>query len=168
MVGIFEPACELLPPWTKELLYTCVLLPHLPSLWPPPPFSPSQSKHTFYTDSVWLWGGGVLSCVVDHILQEFNTVFLTRFRTSKLLHQPKQKWQKRWYLGIGVFNLPSSMSGPLSQLTISCFIQRQTLIIRDSSLAIRSTYIFISFRGTLLFVCTHRNEYCRLGRVWAG
>ncbi len=26
-----------------------------------------------------MWGG-VLSCVVDHILQEFNTLFLTRFR----------------------------------------------------------------------------------------
>jgi hypothetical protein len=25
MVGIFDPGCELLPPWTKEL---CVLLPH--------------------------------------------------------------------------------------------------------------------------------------------
>jgi hypothetical protein len=24
----------------------------------------------------------VLSCVVDHILQEFNTLFLTRFRTT--------------------------------------------------------------------------------------
>jgi hypothetical protein len=27
MVCIFDPACELLPPWTKELQYTCVLLP---------------------------------------------------------------------------------------------------------------------------------------------
>jgi hypothetical protein len=26
----------------------------------------------------------VLSCVVDHILQEFNTLFLTRFRTYKI------------------------------------------------------------------------------------
>ncbi len=29
-------------------------------------------------------GWGVLSCVVDHILQEFNTLFLTRFRTYKI------------------------------------------------------------------------------------
>ncbi len=28
--------------------------------------------------------GGVLSCVVDHILREFNTLFLTRFRTYKI------------------------------------------------------------------------------------
>jgi hypothetical protein len=31
-------------------------------------------------------GGGwrVLNCVVDHILQEFNTLFLTRFKTYKI------------------------------------------------------------------------------------
>ncbi len=38
-------------------------------------------------------GGGVLSCVVDHILQEFNTLFLTTFRPTKLLQNPKQKHQ---------------------------------------------------------------------------
>jgi hypothetical protein len=27
MVCIFDPACELLPPWTKALYDTCVLLP---------------------------------------------------------------------------------------------------------------------------------------------
>ncbi len=27
MVCIFDPACELLPPWTKELCGNCVLLP---------------------------------------------------------------------------------------------------------------------------------------------
>jgi hypothetical protein len=47
----------------------------------PPPF-PKYSKHTVYTDSVWLWGA--LSCVVDHILEDFNTLFLTRFRTYKV------------------------------------------------------------------------------------
>jgi hypothetical protein len=34
VVGIFGPACELLPPWTKEL-YLCTVAP-LYSLWPPP------------------------------------------------------------------------------------------------------------------------------------
>ncbi len=48
------------------------------SLWPLPPLPTSQSKRTVYSvltvcGSVW----GVLSCVVDHILQEFNTLFLT-------------------------------------------------------------------------------------------
>jgi hypothetical protein len=35
MVGIFDPACEQLPPWTKKLC-TCVLLP-LYLLYDPPP-----------------------------------------------------------------------------------------------------------------------------------
>ncbi len=58
---------------------------------PTPPLLPKENVHTVYrnSDSVWLWGGGlVLSCVVDHILQgltsEFNTLFLTRVRTSKI------------------------------------------------------------------------------------
>ncbi len=45
------------------------------------------------TDSVWRGGGGwgVLSCVVDHILQQFNTLFLTRFRTYKIATPPQTK-----------------------------------------------------------------------------
>jgi len=36
-------------------------------------------------------GEGVLNSAVDHILQKFYTLFLTRFRTyKKLLHHPKQ------------------------------------------------------------------------------
>jgi hypothetical protein len=35
--------------------------------------------------------GGVLSCVVDHILEEFNTLFLTRFRTYKIATPPQTK-----------------------------------------------------------------------------
>ncbi len=57
MVGIFDPACELLPPWTKEL-YLCTVAP-LSSLWPPPP---PPTKCTVYTDSVCLRGGGVELC----------------------------------------------------------------------------------------------------------
>jgi hypothetical protein len=46
-----------------------------------------------YTDSVW-WGGGrgggrVLNCAEDHNLQEFHTLFLTRFRTYKIASQPQ-------------------------------------------------------------------------------
>jgi hypothetical protein len=37
-------------------------------------------------------GGGVLlSCVVDHILQQFNTLFLTRFRAYKIATPPANK-----------------------------------------------------------------------------
>jgi hypothetical protein len=53
MVGIFDPACELLSPWTKEL-YLCTVAPLLYLLSVQ---SPSQTKCTAYTDSVWLWGG---------------------------------------------------------------------------------------------------------------
>jgi hypothetical protein len=78
MVGIFDPSCVLLP------LY---LLSDLPP--------PSQSKRTVYTDSVWLWGVGVgrggveLGCRPN--LQEFNTLFLTRFRTYKIATPPQTK-----------------------------------------------------------------------------
>ncbi len=45
--------------------------------------------------SVWLWGvggaGGMLNCAVDHILQEFYILFLTRFRTYKIATQPQTK-----------------------------------------------------------------------------
>jgi hypothetical protein len=32
-----------------------------------------------------------LNCVVDHILQEFYTLFLTRFRTYKIASPPPTK-----------------------------------------------------------------------------
>jgi hypothetical protein len=123
MVGIFYPACELLPP---------CLLSHLPPL---PPFHVEYSIYRQLVGSlkmntaleystrvvqegdrrckkstlnglayltplriplmnpviVWLWGGGGLSCVVDHILQEFYTLFLTRFRTYKSASPPQTK-----------------------------------------------------------------------------
>jgi hypothetical protein len=53
---------------------------------------PSQSQSTVYTESVWLGGGGgLLSCVGDHILQEFNTLLLTRFRPYKIATPPQTK-----------------------------------------------------------------------------
>jgi hypothetical protein len=32
-----------------------------------------------------------LNCIVDHILQEFYTLFLTRFRTYKIASPPQKK-----------------------------------------------------------------------------
>jgi hypothetical protein len=90
MFGIFDPACELLPSWMKEL-YLCTVAPLL-SLRPPPPSPPSQTKCTVHTDSVCLggWGWGVvLNCNVDHTLQEFYTP--ADSEPTKLLHHPKQK-----------------------------------------------------------------------------
>ncbi len=67
----------------------CVLLPlYLISDLPPP----SQTKCTVYTDSVCLGGGGEgVNCAVEHILQEFNTLFLTRFRTYQIASPPQTK-----------------------------------------------------------------------------
>jgi hypothetical protein len=89
LVGIFDPACELLPPWTKEL-YLCTVAP-LSSLWPPPPL---PKLNVLFIQRVSVWGGkggGELGCV-DHILQEFYTLFLTRCRTYQITSQPQTKW----------------------------------------------------------------------------
>jgi hypothetical protein len=71
--------------------YTYVLLP----LYLLSDLHPSQSICTVYTDNLWLWGwgwgGGVVSFVVDHILQELNTLFLTRVRTYKIATPPQTK-----------------------------------------------------------------------------
>ncbi len=72
--------CKLLPP-SSNLLSG--------STSPAPPPLP-VSKYS--TVGGWEWGGvGVLSCVGDYILQEFNTLFLTRFRTYKIARPPPNK-----------------------------------------------------------------------------
>jgi hypothetical protein len=38
-------------------------------------------------------GGGMLNCAVDHILQEFYTLFLARFRTYKIATPPQTNYQ---------------------------------------------------------------------------
>ncbi len=82
LVGIFDLACELLPPRTKEL-YLCTVAP-LSSLWPPPPL-PKLNVLCLQTVCVWGGeGGGDELCCVDHIPQEFYTLFLTRCRTYQI------------------------------------------------------------------------------------
>ncbi len=44
-----------------------------------------------YIQKMCLLGGGGLNCIVDHILQEFYTLFLTRFRTYKIASPPQTK-----------------------------------------------------------------------------
>ncbi len=71
-------------------LYTVAPLLYLLSeLLPPPPLPNVQ-----YIQTVCYCGGGgwgVLKCTVDHILQEFYTLFLTRFRTYKIASPPLTK-----------------------------------------------------------------------------
>jgi hypothetical protein len=66
------------------------------------------------THSVRLWrGAGVLTCVVNHILQEFNTLFLNSDQIQNLLNcyytTPNKNDQLRRHLGIGVFKVPSCL-----------------------------------------------------------
>ncbi len=93
MVCVFDPACELLPPWMKEL-YLCTVVPLLyilSDLLPPPPPLPNVQFMQTVCDCGG-WGvGGVLKCTVDHILQEFYTLFLTKFRTYKIASPPQTK-----------------------------------------------------------------------------
>jgi hypothetical protein len=63
--------------------FTCVLLPlymyytYSVTSFPLPPTLPIQTVCD-------CGGGGVLKCTVDHILQEFYTLFRTRFTTYKI------------------------------------------------------------------------------------
>jgi hypothetical protein len=52
---------------------------------PPPPLPNVQNIQTVCDCG----GGGVLKCIVDHILQVFYTLFLTRFRTYKIASPPQ-------------------------------------------------------------------------------
>ncbi len=74
------------------ILYLCAVAPLLyllSDLLPPPPPFPMYS---IYRQSVTVGGWwGVLKCTVDHILQEFYTLFLTRFRTYKITSPPLTK-----------------------------------------------------------------------------
>ncbi len=76
-VSIFDPACWTIAPLTFSLVDL-----------PPPSLCQSRVQYQ-YTNSVWLGGGGVLICVEDHILQEINTQYLTRFRTYKISRPPQ-------------------------------------------------------------------------------
>jgi hypothetical protein len=57
MVDIFDPACELLPPWTKEL-YLCSVAPQLYLLSDLLPPSPLLKLNVQYIQTVCGWGGG--------------------------------------------------------------------------------------------------------------
>ncbi len=50
-----------------------------------------QNVRYIQTVCVIVGGGGMLNCAVDHILQEFYSLFLTRFRTYKIATPPKTK-----------------------------------------------------------------------------
>ncbi len=55
MGGIFDPACELIPPWTEELYFVLWPLYLLSDLPPPPPL---QKLNVQYIQTVCGCGGG--------------------------------------------------------------------------------------------------------------
>jgi hypothetical protein len=93
MVCIFDPACELLPPMDVKELYLCTVAPLLYLLSDLLPHPPPLPMYSIYRQCVTVGGGGggVLKCTVDHILQEFYTLFLTRFGTYKIASPPQTK-----------------------------------------------------------------------------
>ncbi len=66
---------------STPLVNCCPSTFSLASPTPPPP--PQKKTFSIYRQCV-IVGGGLLSCVVDHILEEFNTLFQTKFRTYKI------------------------------------------------------------------------------------
>ena len=73
------------------ILYLCTVAPLLyllSDLLPPLPL-PNVQYIQIVCDCG--RGGGVLKCTVDHILQEFYTLFLTRLRTYTIVKPPQTK-----------------------------------------------------------------------------
>ena len=70
------------------LVYCC---PSIFSLTCPLPKVMYIIYRQFVAVGGWEWGGGSEVCDVDHILQEFNTLYLTRFRTYKIARPPQTK-----------------------------------------------------------------------------
>ncbi len=88
----FRPACELLPPWKKELYFTCVLLPlystfSLTSF--PLPYFPMYSIYRQCVTVGGGWGGVEMYC--GQYSAGVYTLFLTRFRTYKIASPPLTK-----------------------------------------------------------------------------
>jgi hypothetical protein len=93
MVCIFDPACELLPPWTKELHGTSVLLPLYCTFSlissPLPPFP----MYSICRQCVTVWGvRGCWNVLWTIFCRSFTLCFWPDSEPTKLLHNPKQKW----------------------------------------------------------------------------
>jgi hypothetical protein len=128
MVCIFDPACELMPPLDEGtmLVYSNVapLLYLLSDLLPPPPLPSVQ-----YILTVCDCGGegwGVLKCTVDHIPQEFYTLFLTKFRTYKIASPPQTKITGKDDIK-GLVSL--KFLRPCNEANVFCFLSSLPLLL---------------------------------------
>jgi hypothetical protein len=92
MVCIFDPACELFPLKEKgTILYLCTgapLLYLLSDLLPP---SSLPNVQYIQTECDCGGGRGGVEMYWGHILQDFYTLFLTKFRTYKIATPPPNK-----------------------------------------------------------------------------
>ncbi len=91
---IFDPVCEMLPPWTKEL-YLCIVAPLLYLLSDLLPYTCTPfPMYSICRQCLTLVDGGV-KYSLDHILQEFYILFLTRFRTYTIATPPQTKMTRK-------------------------------------------------------------------------
>jgi hypothetical protein len=88
MVGIYDPACELLPPWTKELYVLMYGCPSTFSLTSPP----LPKLNVQYIQTV-CGCGGVELCCRPYSAGVLHC-FFTYSEPTKLLHHPKQMTSK--------------------------------------------------------------------------
>ncbi len=97
-------------------VFSTPLVNQRPSLVNPPP--PPKKKVKVHRQCVAGRGwGGMLSCVKDHILQKFSTMFLARFRTSKIVFPPRTKTQEGRGPQTGKHLPQSPFTGQLFQMT---------------------------------------------------
>ncbi len=144
----------------RHLLWTVALLP---SLWPPPTPPPSQSKHTVYT---YMCGCGmvVLSCGVDHILQEFNTLFLKRFITYKIDSPPQTKTPvmttfRDWCLYSSLVHDAGDNCSPVS--TTPAITENRCQQHRQSLKIAGVVDIVNSLSPVLIFICEYLLEFSK-------
>ncbi len=106
MAGIFDPACELLPPWTKELSL-CTDSP-LPSLWPPPPL-PKLNVQYVQTVCGCGGGGGVELCCRPYSAGVLHSVSDQIQNLHNWFTTPNKLTSKDGILGLVTLKFPSSM-----------------------------------------------------------
>jgi hypothetical protein len=114
---------------------------------PIPHPSPFPKDKVQYIQTVSGWEGVVvLSCVGDHILQEFNTMFLTRFRTHKIALPPQT-------------NLGGKGEGGLRQIGIVLYIKNRSRIIEKITLLL-SLLVRVGVHAYPLSAYYHHIQSC--------